>query len=438
VLAIGILVMGSVVGIWAGWSEFLIGVIGAMMMTYIIVLCYKSWVVYYSLKLGTIAVTDQELRQLKDEELPDYSVLVPLYKEAGMISLLIGRLLQLDYPRNKLQILLLIEADDYETVQKVNSIGLPSHFEAVEIPPSEPRTKPKACNIGLARARGEYCVIYDAEDRPEPDQLRKAVAAFRKSSDEVVCIQAKLQFWNPDTNLLTKFFAAEYITYFNLVLPGFATLGLPVPLGGTSNHFRLKALRQMGGWGAFNVTEDLDLGMWLARRRLQVRMMDSVTWEEANSRLSSWLRQRSRWIKGHMQTYLIHMRSPRKLLKDLGIVNFLSFQIIVGATPLMRLVNPIFWASTVAYAIGGQSWIENLYPRPILYFGVVSMVFGNFILVYYVMTGCIIDGQYRNVKLMLLSPPLLGVHEHCSMEGIVPANPQTTPLGENSARSGAS
>jgi cellulose synthase/poly-beta-1,6-N-acetylglucosamine synthase-like glycosyltransferase len=404
VLAVIVLVMGLAVAIWLGWLGFLIGGIGTMIMIYIIVLCYKSWAVYYSLKAGVILITDDEVRELKDEELPQYSVLVPLYKEAEMISILIGRLLRLDYPWNKLQILLLIEADDYDTIQTVNAIELPSHFEIIEILPSEPRTKPKACNIGLAKARGEYCVVYDAEDRPERDQLRKAVAAFGKSGDEVACIQAKLQFWNPDTNLLTRFFAAEYITYFNLVMPGYAALGLPVPLAGTSNHLRLNALRQLGGWDAFNVTEDLDLGMWLARHRLQVRMISSVTWEEANSRLGSWLRQRSRWIKGHMQTYLVHMRSPRRLLKDLGVLNFLSFQLIVGGTPLVLLVNPIFWASTVVYAIGGQSWIESLYPRPILYLGVVSMVFGNFILVYYVMTGCIIDGQYRNVKLMILSP----------------------------------
>ena len=385
-------------------TGFFLAVIGIIITTYVFVFGFKSLAVFHSRTSDDIVITENELYDLEDKELPRYSILIPLYKEARIFESLIRNLQQLDYPTNRLQILLLIERDDDETLNAVKSISLPPHFKSVLIPLSDPRTKPKACNIGLAMATGEHCVIYDAEDRPDPDQLKKAVASFGKLGNDVACIQARLQFWNPDTNLLTKFFAGEYVTYFNLVLPGIAKLGFPVPLGGSSNHFRLETLRRLGGWDAFNVTEDLDLGMWLARCGLRVRMMNSVTWEEATTRTSSWIKQRSRWIKGHMQTYLVHMRSPQRLLNELGITNFFGFQIIVGATPIVLLVNPLFWATNIAYAVGSYTWIESLFPKSILYPAVASMVFGNFIFMYYVMLGCVIGGQYRNVKFMIFAP----------------------------------
>jgi cellulose synthase/poly-beta-1,6-N-acetylglucosamine synthase-like glycosyltransferase len=303
-----------------------------------------------------------------------------------------------------LQILLLIEEDDSETRLALRSTDLGEQFEVVLIPPSLPRTKPKALNVGLTMARGEFCVVYDAEDRPEPDQLRKAVAALRRLPDWVVCVQAELQYWNPWTNWLTRCFAAEYAVNFSLVLRGLDHFGLPIPLGGTSNHFRTDALRQLGGWDPFNVTEDADLGIRIARRGWGVRMLDSVTEEEANSQLYNWLRQRSRWIKGFYQTWLVHMRSPMRLWRDLGTRQFLSFQLTVGFFTFTTLINPVFWVLTGIYLATGPTHIQILFPPVALYAGLICLAFGNLLMVYYLMVGCMERGLYRAVRAMLAVP----------------------------------
>jgi len=394
------------IGILAGTkpTEYLLWSIAAMTVVYLISLLHRSYLVAHSTHSGLVKVSQEELAGLDEADLPFYTLLVPLYHEREVLPTLARNLINLDYPQNKLDIKLLLEKDDRETIQTAISLGLPDCFELVIVPPSHPRTKPKVCNVGLFRARGEYCGIYDAEDRPEADQLKKVIVAFKKVEKEVVCLQARLDFFNPDTNLLTKFFAAEYSTWFNLFLPGLGKLELPVPLGGTSNHFRTSTLRELGGWDPYNVTEDCDLGTRIARRHLRVKTLDSTTWEEANGILPSWIRQRSRWIKGYIQTYLVHMRNPFRLLKDLGPANFLSFQMVVGAVPLTTLVNPLFWAMTLHYIFTRSELIESFFPGPIYYFGMTVMILGNFAFMYFVLLGAMLGGQYINVKWMLLSP----------------------------------
>jgi cellulose synthase/poly-beta-1,6-N-acetylglucosamine synthase-like glycosyltransferase len=399
------LLLGSAVGGWTnGVLGYLTGLVGVVTIFYFVVLAFKSLLAVASVRPGSIQVTRDELAAVASDELPTYSILVPLYREKKILATLLTHLKRLDYPKDKLQVVLLVESDDTETIHALRSLRLPFYFETVIVPVSHPRTKPKACNIGLAHVRGSFCVIYDAEDRPEPDQLKKAVLAFRKAPENIVCLQAKLQYWNPETNGLTRFFAAEYATYFNLVLPGLARWGLPVPLGGTSNHFRTAALQEMGGWDAFNVTEDIDLGIRLARVGGAVEILDSITWEEANSQVGNWLRQRSRWVKGHIQTYFVHMRSPRRLFADLGPLGFLSFQITVGGTALTLLLNPIFWTLTVVYVATGSVLITSLYPPVVYYLGVGCMVVGNFAFMYYTMSGAMIRGRYADVKWMLIAP----------------------------------
>lgn len=336
--------------------------------------------------------------------LPTYTILVPLYKEAAILRQLVANLSALDYPPELQQVLLLVEDDDEETIAGLATLELPGHFEVLLVPESFPRTKPKACNAGLAQARGDFCVIYDAEDRPDPDQLRKAVAAFGTSSRAVACVQAELQYFNPATNVLTRWFAAEYACNFSLVLPGLTRLGAPVPLGGTSNHFRTDALRELGGWDEYNVTEDADLGMWIARRGLHVAVIDSVTLEEANSKVGNWVRQRSRWIKGYIQTYLVHMRHPVQLFKQLGPSGFFSFQCVVGGTPFTLLVNPLFWSLTIGYVVFGQRWVADVFPTPVFYFGIASMAIGNFLSLWYLMLACMKRGLYPSVKWVLIVP----------------------------------
>ncbi len=380
------------------------GLVAAATVIYIVVISYRLILAIAADGAAVIAFTRDELETIPDQALPVYSILVPLHREEKVLPNLIARLSGLDYPADRLQVLLLIEQDDDTTRAVLDRISLDSRFEVVLIPPSQPRTKPKACNVGLRHARGEFCVIYDAEDRPEPDQLRKAVAAFRAQPAWVVCVQAELQYWNPWTNWLTRCFAAEYALHFSLVLRGFDRLRLPIPLGGTSNHFRADALRELGAWDPYNVTEDADLGMRIARRGWSVRMMSSVTEEEANARLGSWIRQRSRWVKGYYQTWLVHMRSPWRLWRDLGTRQFLAFQLTMGFAALTGLLNPIFWFLTCVYIVSGPAHISRMFPAAVLYLGVISLLAGNLMMIYSMMAGCMDRRLYAGLRTMLAIP----------------------------------
>lgn len=241
-------------------------------------------------------------REIPERELPIYTILVPLYREAGILPDLVNALSALDYPREKLDIKLILEPDDIETARAIGAINLDPCFEVVVAPEPGPRTKPKALRAALPFARGEFLVIYDAEDRPHPDQLRDAYARFLEGSENLACVQARLAIDNTYPSFLTAHFRAEYSGLFDVLLPAIARLRLPVPLGGTSNHFRTGILRAVGGWDPHNVTEDADLGIRLARFGFTTDVVDSTTWEEAPSRLGAWLPQRTRWMKGWLQT----------------------------------------------------------------------------------------------------------------------------------------
>lgn len=290
-----------------------------------------------------------------DPNLPLYTVLVPLYREANVVPELVRSLQQLDYPRNKLDIKLIVEADDDDTIAAVANCVDPSLFQLVRVPPGVPRTKPRACNFAFAFARGDFTVIYDAEDRPEPDQLRKAVALFRSSARDVACLQARLNFYNADENWLTRLFALDYALWFDVLLPGLERLRVPMPLGGTSNHFRSSALREVGAWDPFNVTEDADIGIRLAQLGLRVVMLDSTTFEEAPTSLGAWLKQRSRWLKGYMQTWLVHMRAPAALRRRTGWRGLLTLQLFLGGSVSSALLNPLLWLIFILSILRGSS-----------------------------------------------------------------------------------
>jgi cellulose synthase/poly-beta-1,6-N-acetylglucosamine synthase-like glycosyltransferase len=281
----------------------------------------------------TIGISAEAIAALNDEDLPVYSILLPLYKEPEVVGELMAALAELDYPKDKLDILFLLEADDSVTEAAFRLKGaLVEELGAqlVIVPAGSPKTKPRACNYGLTRARGELLVIYDAEDRPEVDQLKKAVLAFRELDPGTACLQAKLNYHNFDHNLLTRLFTLEYTAWFDLYLPGLHAVGAPIPLGGTSNHFRVDVLRQLGGWDAHNVTEDCDLGIRLARSGFSTRILDSTTWEEACSEVRPWLTQRSRWVKGYLQTFLVHTRGLRDTTRELGLKATALMALTVG------------------------------------------------------------------------------------------------------------
>ncbi len=333
---------------------------------------------------GIRRVPREKLVALRDEDLPVYTILVPLYREANIAGKIIRNLEALDYPKDRLDVKLLLEADDLATLAAVRAAGLPEdRYEVTVVPDFLPKTKPRACNFGLRQARGEYCVIFDAEDRPEPDQLRKAVELFRELPPRYACIQAKLNYYNPRQNLLTRWFTVEYSTTFDLYLPGLELLGVPIPLGGTSNHFRTAVLRELGGWDPFNVTEDCDLGVRIFVRGYRTCLLDSTTWEEANSRLWNWLRQRSRWVKGFMQTHLTHMRYPWRTLRELGPWGMAGFFLSVGGSAMMMVVNVVYWLIALAYGAlvlqgmhqGWSPWEMIHGPQPPGYMGFSLMGF---------------------------------------------------------------
>lgn len=294
-----------------------------------------------------------EAALLSSDDLPVYSLLVPIYGESSAVmARLIGHLQQLDYPKEKLDIKLITEADDTATITALLALKPPETMEIIRVPPSSPRTKPKACNVALETVRGEFLVIYDAEDAPQPDQLRKAVALFRSERGDLACVQSPLNYYNRSENLLTRLFALEYSSLFHILLPALERMKLPIPLGGTSNHLRVAALTQCGGWDAFNVTEDADLGIRLAYFGYRTRILPSLTLEEAPITLRAWMKQRTRWIKGYIQTWLVYMRDPIALKGRLGLRAYYGFQFFVGAPALTFLLAPILWGVFIIAPLG--------------------------------------------------------------------------------------
>jgi glycosyltransferase XagB len=291
-----------------------------------------------------------EFTRLADDRLPIYSIVVALYREAGSVQNLVASLRQLDYPAEKLDIILVIEPDDVETRVAIERLHLGPPFQTITAPAAGPRTKPKALNAALQFAVGTFTVIYDAEDRPERDQLRRALNMFLANSN-LACVQARLTIDNTADSWLARFFTAEYAGHFDVLLPGLAALGLPLPLGGSSNHFRTAVLREVGAWDPYNVTEDADLGIRLRRFAYGSTVIASTTYEEAPACFMPWLRQRTRWFKGWMQTWQVHTRSPRRLLADLGLPGFMTLQLLVGGNVLASLIYPIFLAGVLGNLI---------------------------------------------------------------------------------------
>jgi cellulose synthase/poly-beta-1,6-N-acetylglucosamine synthase-like glycosyltransferase len=244
-------------------------------------------------------------KRLPDWQLPVYSVLVPLFREARVLPGLIAALRALDYPPAKLDIMLVVEEIDIEMQATLLSLELPPTFRTVVVPKHEPQTKPKALNYALQFARGDFVVVYDAEDRPEPDQLRLALDLFRRAPPKLGCLQAQLNIYNATQSWLTRQFTIEYSVLFDAILPALERLRLPVPLGGTSNHFPRARLIEVGAWDPFNVTEDADLGIRLSRLGFRTRALNSTTWEEAPPGFGTWLKQRTRWLKGWMQSFTL-------------------------------------------------------------------------------------------------------------------------------------
>jgi cellulose synthase/poly-beta-1,6-N-acetylglucosamine synthase-like glycosyltransferase len=363
--------------------------IAACTIFYVILTVYKFIVIRASVSPSAIlSFSPEDIKAQEPREWPAFTILIPMYKEPEVIKQMNAALKAMDYPEDKMDVQYLLEEDDTLTLEAAAKLEMPPSFHVRKIPDSFPRTKPKACNIGLHLARGKYLVIYDAEDQPERDQLKKAVMAFEASPERVACIQSRLNYYNPYQNILTRWFTAEYSAWFDLQLPGLAALNAVIPLGGTSNHFKTDILQKLMGWDAYNVTEDCDLGVRLGRAGYATRMLETTTWEEACSSLRFWIKQRTRWLKGYIQTWFVHMRNPLKLLWDLGPVNFLHFHLLIGGVIFSALANPVFWAMALVWIIFRPEGISQLFPGPIFAMGAACLFLGNIVFTYVNIVGC--------------------------------------------------
>lgn len=377
---------------------------------------------YLSLK-GSMAemnemVNKDEVKALPENTLPVYTILLPVYKEDKLIRKLIWNLRSLDYPRGKLDVKLLIEEDDDKTLNAVRNLDFPANFETIVVPFHMPKTKPKACNYGLFFCKGEYLAIYDAEDVPDSDQLKKCVVLFRKLPDEFVVLQGALNYFNKNENMLTRMFTLEYTYWFDYMLPGLMSLDIPIPLGGTSNHFKFDKLMELGGWDPFNVTEDADLGVRVFEKGFKVGVVNSTTLEEANNEPFNWIRQRSRWIKGYMQTTLVHMRNPARLIRRIGWRGFLGFNFFIAGTSITFLLYPILLGFLLLYSIVKLTFVAAIFPDWILYIATFNLVAGNTMMIYVNMLSVFKRRYYELILFAGLNPLYWIMHSIAAYKGL--------------------
>lgn len=333
-------------------------------------------------------------------EKPVVSLIVPLFREAAIANELVMRLSRLSYPKALLDVVLVLEEKDRETRQMIDEVSLPGWMRVVRVPDGQLKTKPRALNYALGHTRGDIIGVLDAEDAPATDQIERVVEAFHHAPSNVACVQGILDFYNTKSNALARCFTIEYAIWFRVVLAGAARLGLPIPLGGTTVYLKRAALKHVGGWDAHNVTEDADLGIRLYRFGYRTILVPTVTREEANNRVIAWIRQRSRWLKGYIITYLVHMRRPFRLLKELGARRFLGFQMFFLTTIVQFTLAPALWSfwlvcfgiSTPLFDVIPSDWTKGLLALFLLA-ELVSLL-----------TGFIAVGRTQHERLMQWEP----------------------------------
>lgn len=306
--------------------------------------CVLKFAAFAQSLRGAAIKSDPPVRGPQFLHQPTVSIIVPLYQEPEVAGALVDRLRQIDYPRERLDVLLAVEEDDPLTLSALREGSLPPWMRAVIVPRGSPQTKPRALNYVLNYARGDIVGIYDAEDRPEPDQLQRVVQRFAEVPADVACLQGRLDYYNARHNWLSRLFTVEYAAWFRVLLPGVQRMGLVVPLGGTTVFLRRNVLESVGAWDAHNVTEDAELGLRLARAGYQTEIVDTTTFEEANAATIPWIKQRSRWLKGYLMTWGAAMRSPRALLQELGLWRFCWLQIQFAGAVLGFLTAPLLWS----------------------------------------------------------------------------------------------
>lgn len=350
----------SAVIVASAWQGFLIGSGGFLAMSAFVLAPFETLLALQGfvsvfflgcillrvLALATAAAPAPEpLVRFHAGDMPVYTVLVALYREAGIVPELLVALGRLQWPRSKLEIKLVCESDDADTLAAIRAQPLRSNIEVIEVPPVGPRTKPKALAYALQAVGGEFVVLYDAEDRPHPLQLVEAWQRFRANGPDLACLQAPLEISNGTSGSIARLFALEYCALFRGLLPFLARRRLVLPLGGTSNHFRRTVLEEVGGWDPYNVTEDADLAVRLARNGYRTETITRPTLEAAPDDYATWLPQRTRWFKGWLLTWLVHMRDPVRLFRELGPGSFVVTQLLFVGMVLSAFAHPIMLAT---------------------------------------------------------------------------------------------
>ena len=339
-----------------------------------------------------------------DRDLPIYTVIIPLYRERRVLPRLLDAIEGLDYPRAKLDVKIVVEADDVETRATLATMPRPAFIDVVVVPKGQPRTKPRALNAALLEARGRLLTIFDAEDVPDPLQLRKAAARFSSCDPDVMCLQARLVIDNLADNWISRCFALEYAALFDVINPGLLAADLPILLGGTSNHFITERLIEIGGWDAWNVTEDADLSFRMARAGYRTAELASWTLEEAPSDAGIWMRQRTRWLKGYMQTIATHSRNPVALVREAGLGDALTLQALALATVVSAIGYPVFLVAVIAAFLDGGFMQSGSLPDIVLRTLALGL-FGSGL--FSMIVPALLGAHRRRVRSLWLMVPLL-------------------------------
>jgi cellulose synthase/poly-beta-1,6-N-acetylglucosamine synthase-like glycosyltransferase len=372
--------------------------------TYFVFIIFKVIVVLNSRTTDFIDISNKDLSLINEKDLPYYSVIIPLYKESEVVSQIKKAMTAIDYPKDKVEYIITLEEYDDETIAAIDRANFPSNFRKLILPNVKPKTKPKALNVALRELKGKFLVIYDAEIIPDKDQLKKAYLAFLKNPG-IACFQTRLDHYNADQNIITGLFNSEFSFYYDLFLPGLQKFDFPIPLSGHSTHFRISAIKNIGGWDPYNVAEDCDIGIRLRRNGYRTGMLNSMSKEEATSDITSWIKQRTRWMKGFIQTSIVNLREPIKTKNELGgWKNFIGFLITVPGTVIVNAFNFIYWVLLLIWFITSSPLIKESFPEPILIISFTSFILGNLIFTYLNLIGSYSRDRFSIVKYTLLSP----------------------------------
>ncbi len=364
------------------------------------------------------AAADASATETRDDLLPYYTVLVPVFRQAAAVPQMIATLSRLDYPAERLEVLILVEEEDSATRDAILTASPPPSFRIVTVPGGAPETRPRACNVGLFVARGEFLVVYGADHVPAPDQLRKAVAAFAHGGVDLACVQASIRYSNAHENVLTRMVALERSSWADRVLPALGRSRFAVPAGGTSEHFRTAALIELGGWDPYNVSEDVDLGVRMSAMGYRLAPVESITEEQAAATVPAFIRQRSRWTKGYLQTALVHSRKPLALINQVGFARFAGTAMLVAVTPAAVLTVIPFYLLALTALVLPAGVIETVLPAWALTGGIAAFAVGMTEMVVVSAFGPVRRGDFAAAALALLTPIHWILHSVAAYKGL--------------------